>query len=261
MDDAILEHYGEGIERDRFAGGYSRIEFIRTKELLERFLPAAPASVLDVGGGPGAYAAWLAERGYRVHLVDPVPLHVEQATERSGFTAALGDARRLDEPDSSYDAVLLLGPLYHLTERVERVGALAEACRVLRPGGVVAAAAISRFASLLDGLKYDRLGDAAFRTIVERDLAEGQHRNPDRRPEWFTTAYFHRPDELEAELGDAGLATEGTFGVEGPGWLLRNLWDDERQRESVLFAARAVERDPGLIGLSAHLLAVARRPS
>jgi SAM-dependent methyltransferase len=259
MDEKILEHYGGGVELDRFAGGYSRIELVRTKELLERFLPAAPASVLDVGGGPGAYAAWLAELGYHVHLVDPVPLHVEQAAERGGFTAALGDARRLDEGDSTYDAVLLLGPLYHLTERAERVGALAEARRVLRPGGIVAAAAISRFASLLDGLKYDRLGEPAFRAIVERDLAEGQHRNPDRHPEWFTTAYFHRPDELEGELAEAGLATEGTFGVEGPGWLLRNLWDDERQRESVLFAARAVERDPGLIGLSAHLLAIARR--
>jgi SAM-dependent methyltransferase len=259
VTDEILEQYGAGVERDRFAGGYSRIELVRTKELLERFLPAAPGSVLDVGGGPGAYAAWLAERGYRVHLVDPVPLHIEQAAARGGFTAALGDARRLDEGDSTYDAVLLLGPLYHLTERAERVGALAEARRVLRPGGIVAAAAISRFASLLDGLKYDRLGDPAFRAIVERDLAEGRHRNPDRRPEWFTTAYFHRPEELEGELAEAGLATEGTFGVEGPGWLLRNLWDDERQRESVLFAARAVERDPGLVGLSAHLLAIARR--
>jgi SAM-dependent methyltransferase len=259
MDEDILEHYGGGIERDRLAGGYSRIEFVRTKELLERFLPPAPASVLDLGGGPGAYAAWLAERGYAVHLVDPVPLHVEQAQQRGGFTAALGDARRLDEEDSTYDVVLVLGPLYHLTERADRVRALTEARRVLRPGGLLAAAAISRFASLLDGLKYDRLRDPEFRGIVEHDLAEGQHRNPDRRPEWFTTAYFHRPDELVAELAEAGLASEGVFGVEGPGWVLRNLWDDEEQRDSVLFAARAVESDPGLIGISGHLLAFGRR--
>jgi SAM-dependent methyltransferase len=258
MDPEILDHYGGDIERGRFEGGYSRIEFARTKELLERFLPRAPASVLDVGGGPGTYAAWLAERGYRVHLVDPVPLHVEQAAERGGFTAALGDARRLDEGDSTYDAVLLLGPLYHLTERAERVGALAEARRVVRPGGLVAAAAISRFASLLDGLKYDRLRDPEFRAIVERDLAEGQHRNPDRRPEWFTTAFFHRPEELEAELKEAGLTVEGTFGIEGPGWVLDKVWDDEGRRESVLFAAQAVERDPALLALSSHLLAVGR---
>jgi SAM-dependent methyltransferase len=259
VEDRVLEHYGGGIERDRFAAGYSRIEFARTKELLDRFLPAVPASVLDVGGGPGAYAAWLAERGYRVHLVDPVPLHVEQATERGGFTAALGDARRLDEDDETFDAALLMGPLYHLTERVARVRALAEARRVVRPGGIVAAAAISRFASVLDGLAHDRLREPAFREIVERDLAEGQHRNPEGRPDWFTTAYFHRPEELNEELAEAGLAPEGTFGVEGPGWLLRKIWNDEGQRESVLYAARAVEQDPGLIGVSAHLLAIGRR--
>jgi ubiquinone/menaquinone biosynthesis C-methylase UbiE len=158
MDRHFLSHYGTGVERARLQGGGSRIEFARTKELLERYLPPAPARVLDVGGGPGAYAAWLSERGYAVHLIDPVPLHVEQAASlaaecESGFTAALGDARRLEEPDASYDAVLLLGPLYHLVNRDERVRALAEARRVARSGGIVAAAAISRFASLLDGLR------------------------------------------------------------------------------------------------------------
>jgi ubiquinone/menaquinone biosynthesis C-methylase UbiE len=259
VGDEILDHYAEGIERDRLGGGTSRIEFERTKELLERFLPPSPASVLDVGGGPGAYAAWLAERGCRVHLVDPVPLHVEQARQRGGFSAAVGDARRLEDADSAYDAVLLLGPLYHLTERHDRVLALKEAARVTRPGGIVAAAAISRFASLLDGLLHDHLAHPTFRAIVERDLADGQHRNPDGRIGWFTTAYFHRASELAAELSDAGLETEGLFGIEGPGWLLPHLWDDARRRDDVLFAARAVEQEPTLLGLSAHLLGVARR--
>jgi SAM-dependent methyltransferase len=153
-EEAILRHYGTGYERDRLSGGTSRIEFARTKELLQRFLPPSPATVLDVGGGPGAYATWLAGRGYRVHMVDAVPLHVEQAAERArgSFTVEVGDARRLEHEDSIFHAILLLGPLYHLTERVDRVRALAEAKRVVRPGGVVVAAAISRFASLFDGL-------------------------------------------------------------------------------------------------------------
>ena len=261
MDDEILEHYGKGVESDRVTGGASRIEFVRTKELLERFLPEPPAAIVDVGGGPGAYAAWLAERGYRVRLVDPVPLHVEQAGARGGFTAALGDARRLEDADETADAVLLLGPLYHLTERSDRVGALVEARRVVRPGGIVAAAAISRFASLLDGLLHGYLADPAFRAIVERDLADGQHRNADGRPEWFTTAFFHHPDELREEVEGAGLELEAVYGVEGPGWLLADRWDDPGGRENVLFVARAVEEEPTLLGLSAHLLAVARRPS
>jgi ubiquinone/menaquinone biosynthesis C-methylase UbiE len=260
-DEEILGHYGQGVELGRLAGGTSRIEFARTKELLERFLPAPPASVLDVGGGPGAYAAWLAERGYSVHLVDPVALHVEQAQARGGFTAALGDARALDEADASVDAVLILGPLYHLTERADRVRALGETKRVVRPGGVVAAAAISRFASLFDGLAQGYLADSTFRGIVERDLADGQHRNPDGRVEWFTTSFFHHPDELRDEIAAAGLELDGVYGVEGPGWLLPERWEDPAGRENVLFAARAIEDEPALSGLSAHLLAVARRPA
>ncbi|MDQ3822221.1 MAG: class I SAM-dependent methyltransferase [Actinomycetota bacterium] len=244
MDERIASHYELGVELDRLAGPTSRIEFASTQELLERFLPPPTAAVLDVGGGPGAYAAWLAERGYDVHLVDPVELHVEQARARGGFTAELGDARRLANEDASVDVVLLLGPLYHLTERDDRLLALAEARRVVRPGGLVAVAAISRFASLLDGLLSGHLGDAAFRAVVERDLGDGQHRNPDGRVEWFTTAFFHHPDELRAELVEARLALEGLFGVEGPGWLLAHLWDDPARRDDVLFAARAVETEP-----------------
>jgi ubiquinone/menaquinone biosynthesis C-methylase UbiE len=81
--------------------------------------------VLDVGGGPSWYSSWLAERGYSVHLIDPVPLHVEQAMKRAAngpyFSTALGDARGLPHPDDTMDVVLLMGPLYHLPERADRL--------------------------------------------------------------------------------------------------------------------------------------------
>jgi ubiquinone/menaquinone biosynthesis C-methylase UbiE len=262
VDEEIRAYYETGIELDRLGKGYSQIEFVRTKELLGRYLPPPPARVLDVGGGPGTYAVWLAQAGYEVRLVDPTPLHVEQALRRAGgrFTAAQGDARRLDEADRSYDAVLLLGPLYHLTERDDRLAALREARRVLRPGGLVAAAAISRFASLLDGLYAGYLSDPEFWAIVERDLADGQHRSPTSvAGDFFTTAYFHRPEELSAEIREAGFELEGVFGLEGPGWLLVDRWDDERSRENILRVARAVEEEPAVIGTSSHLLAVAHR--
>jgi SAM-dependent methyltransferase len=263
-DEEIDRHYETEYERDRLRGGSSRIEFVRTQELLRRFLPPAPAKVLDVGGGPGTYAAWLADEGYQVHLVDALPLHVDQAAAAArgrdrSFTVALGDARSLVEDDSSCDSVLMLGPLYHITERDERVQALAEAKRVVRSGGMVAAAAISKFASLLDGLVSGWLGDPAFDAIVERDLAEGQHRNPTDRREWFTTAFFHHPHELQAEVEDAGLEFETLFGIEGPGWLLWEQWDDPVGRERILSVARAVEQEPSLMGASSHLLVVARK--
>ena len=259
VDPDIARHYEGGAELGRLDSDASAIEFARTKEILERYLPPPPARVIDVGGGPGAYAAWLAEHRYDVHLVDPVPLHVEKARPRGGFSVALGDARRLDEPEGSADVVLLLGPLYHLTERRDRVLALREARRVLRPGGLVAAAAISRFASLFDGLFRGYVSDRVFRAITERDLADGQHRSPPGGG-YFTTAYFHHPHELAAEVADAGLELGGVFGVEGPGWLLAERWDDDAGREDILRAARAIEQEPGLLGVSAHLLVVARVP-
>jgi SAM-dependent methyltransferase len=263
MDEEIRAYYEGGVELDRLTQGYSRIEFERTKDLLARHLPPAPVRVLDVGGGPGVYAEWLAGAGYDVRLVDASPLHVRQALDRSRgtFAAVEGDARRLEEPDESYDAVLLLGPLYHVTDRADRLSALREALRVLRPGGVVAAAAISRFASLLDGLYAGYLTDPRFWPIVERDLADGQHRSPpDADESLFTTAYFHHPDELRAEVEEAGFAVDGVFGIEGPGWLVADRWEDERAREHILLVARTIEDEPTVVGTSSHLLAVGHRP-
>ena len=265
----IAAYYGLGLERDRLASGPGALELARTQALLERYLPPPPAFIADVGGGPGRYTVWLAERGYRVHLVDPVPLHIEQArvAARAGPGAALagialGDARAVPLPSASADAVLLLGPLYHLQERAERLRALAEARRVCRPGGVIIIAAISRFASTLDGLRGGYLEDPAFASVVAGDLSDGRHRNPTRNPAYFTTAYFHRPEDLAAECSAADLAHEATLAVEGPAWLLRDLdarLTEEHRRAALLAALAEIETEPALLGVSAHLLVVARR--
>lgn len=267
--DEVLGYYALGGERGRLEEGYFPLERARTQELVERHLPSPPGVVLDVGGAAGAYAFWLAGRGYEVHLVDPVPLHVEQAGEESrgretGRLAStrVGDARKLDFAEASAHAILLLGPLYHLTERHDRLQALAEARRVLRPGGLVFAAAISRFASLLDGLRGEVFDHDAFARIVERDLADGQHHNETGIAAFFTTAFFHEPGELAAEVREAGLDLAGLFAVEGPGALLpdfRRRWDDPASRERLLDLVRRIEREPALLGVSPHLLAVGRR--
>jgi ubiquinone/menaquinone biosynthesis C-methylase UbiE len=266
----MLAHYEQAGERERLLrGGAGRLEYLRTRELLARYLPPAPATVLDVGGGAGVYALPLAREGYSVHLIDPVQLHVEQAREASALQrdaplagAEVGDARRLLWANDSVDAVLLLGPLYHLTSREDRLQALQEACRVLRPRGVVAAAAISRFASTYDGLLRGFLEDPKFKDIVERDVREGQHRNPTGRPEWFTTAYFHLPGELRDEATEAGFSVEALVGIEGPGWVLPDLdsWlEDPTRRSTLLDAIKRVETEPSLLGATAHILVVGLR--
>ena len=264
----MAAHYEVGVEEGRLAT-WGRLEFIRTMEILHRYLPVPPAVIVDVGGGPGAYALPLAAEGHVVHLLDPMALHIEQAQQASaaqakGGLASLeqGDARELPWPDESADVALLLGPLYHLTRSKDRLKALAEARRVLRPGGLLVAAAISRFASTYDGLARGFLAESMFRSIVEQDVRDGQHRNPERNPDWFTTAYFHRPDELSDEIRSSGFALDGVLAVEGPGGWLANLdwWLDDADRQELLMTAiRRVESEPSLLGASLHLLAVARR--
>jgi ubiquinone/menaquinone biosynthesis C-methylase UbiE len=258
LDPDIHTHYRLGFERARLReDGRDRLEFVRTWELLERHLPPPPARVLDIGGGPGTYALPLRDGGYDVELLDPVPLHVEQAG-----TGVVGDARELPFADASADAVLLLGPLYHLIEAADRVASLRETVRVLRPGGVVAAATISRLASTFDGFAHGYHADPVFAAMVDGAVRDGIHRNPDpeAHPEWFTTAYFHTPEEIRAEFEAAGLAVTAQIAVEGPGGYRNEVdeWLGDDRREAALTAIRRVETDPAVLATSSHLLTVGR---
>jgi SAM-dependent methyltransferase len=262
LDAEVLAHYEEGREHSRLTTGPS-LELLRTRVLLERFLPAPPASVLDVGGGTGIYASWLSDRGYQVHLIDPVPLHREQAMADGRFSVAPGDARRLAEGDASYDAVLLLGPLYHLTERGDRILALAEARRVTRPGGIVAAAVISRYAVMFDGFFRGYVDKPRFTTLMMDDLRTGQHRNPGSDPGFFTTAYFHDRAGIASEITDSGLRLQDLLPVEGPlHWApgIQERLSDPEQRRLILGTLAAMEHDQAIAGATSHLLAIGQHP-
>jgi SAM-dependent methyltransferase len=267
--EAIAAHYASGYEADRLHQGAGQLDRERSRELLARFLPPAPATVLDVGGGPGGHACWLATWGYQVDLIDITPLHVELARQASArqpeaplASAEIGDARSLSWPDGTADAVVMFGPLYHLTDREDRLRALREAHRVLRPGGGLLAAGISRFASALDGLCRGFLKDPQFADIVRQDLTDGQHRNPTGRPEYFMDTFFHHPDELRTEVVEAGFASAAVYAVEGPCWLLSDFdpwWENGEYRDRLLQIARALETEPGLLGVSAHLVTAATK--
>jgi SAM-dependent methyltransferase len=267
--EAIAAHYASGYEAVRLHQGAGQLDRERSRELLGRFLPQVPATVLDIGGGPGGHACWLAARGYQVHLIDITPLHVGLARQASArqpesplASAEIGDARSLPWSDGTADAVVLFGPLYHLTDRADRLRALREAHRVLRPGGALLAAAISRFASALDGLCRGFLKDPQFADIVRQDLTDGQHQNPTGRPEYFMDTFFHHPDELRTEVVEAGFAYAAVYAVEGPCWILSDFdawWDIGEYQDRLLQIARALETEPSLLGVSAHLVARATK--
>ncbi|MCZ3388324.1 MAG: methyltransferase domain-containing protein [Actinomycetia bacterium] len=259
----IVEHYDATEEDARIRHGFAQLELLRTQEIIRRFLPPRPLTILDVGGATGVHAAWLADDGHHVQIFDVVERHVEAAAKLTAssptVTAEWGDGRHLPCPDDSADAALLLGPLYHLIEREDRLLALREAARVVRPGGRVFAATISRFASLFDGLDQGFLFDDEGARMIDEDLATGQHRNPTGDPRWFTTAYFHRPGEVRQECMDAGLEVLTVVGVEGlAGWLghLAERWEVPSDREAIMRAAAITEGEESLLGLSAHVVAV-----
>ena len=260
----ILEYYRRGGESVRLSSGAGRLEFLRTLDVLTRVLPPPGATVLDVGGATGVYAGPLAAAGYRVHVVDPVPEHVATASTVDGVTASVGDARWLAQPDASVDAVLLLGPLYHLVERDDRVRAWREAGRVVRPGGPVVAASVSRYAALFDGFVKGFYADPRFRRVVETVLDTPGRWNPEPDTAWFTTAYFHHPDELPSEVRDAGLVPDRVVMTESPLWMMGTDLDallaEPSAVDPMLDLLRQVESEPSLLGASSHLLTVARRP-
>ena len=255
MDADILEYYERGGEDTRLADS---VELLRTKVLLQRYLPEN-ANVLDVGGASGVYATWLTEQGHHVRLVDPVPRHVATARAK-GIDAVEGDARALAEPDASRDAVLLLGPLYHLLDRADRVRALSEAGRVSRD--LVIAAAISRWSPMFEGMLRGLVDVPGFTPMLREDLATGTRRGTQNRPYGFTTCYFHRPEELVSEVADAGLRLVDLLPVEGMAeWIpdVTGRLADPDKRALLLELLERTEREPAILGATAHLLAIARR--
>jgi len=271
MTKEIVKHYTEAFdEARRLDDRIGPFEYERTTEIISRYLDRKQLRVIDVGGGTGTYALWLTEQGHLVHIVDLVPRHISivmaKAKDQSLNlgSAILADARSLPFGNHVADCVLLMGPLYHLNDRNDRLQALRESGRVVRKGGRVLCTAISRFASMLAGFRFSRFNDPDFEAIVDKDLCDGQHRNADQASRHLGNAFLHKADELRQEIESSGLVCEKIVGIEGPFGLLSRLedWIQERGRmyQLALKYARRIEEEEGLLGASFHLMGVARLP-
>lgn len=243
----------------------TRTEYLITSESLRRYLPAT-GTILDAGSGPGRYAIDLAARGYHVVMLDLIREMLQLGREKVdrarvppgnvGLTE--GDLACLPYADGSFDAVISLGaPLSHITDPVLRHRAVAEMARVLRPGQVVLFTACTRLAAYrgavfwMDFAFFDQMASPAAR---QRGIFDGSQL-------W----YMFAPGELADLACQAGLDVVARVGCEG----LANYlpWDHLERLEQdpdrwPIWRDMLLEtcEEETIIGLSSHLLVVARKP-
>jgi S-adenosylmethionine-dependent methyltransferase len=244
-----------------------RTEFAVTRRALAQYLPSPPAKILDCGGGPGRYAIDLAQEGYEVTLFDLSPDNLALARQKAaeaGVTLAgieQGYAQELTRfPDAGFDAVLLMGPLYHLLSEKERKAAIAEAYRVVRPGGLVFAAFISRFAAHRDAAAKYPTEPVEMPGLYEKIEQSGLL--PPREGVTFV-AYFAHPDEVEPLVRGQGFEIVETLGAEGFVSVVENYAVNALEGQAWDWWVEANWRaahEPSLRGAVEHLLIVARRP-
>lgn len=277
IDNAVLAYYEDGREYNRLRTDIGLIEFERTKEILLENLPTPPAVIYDIGGAYGEYSWWLASLGYEVHLFDLFETNIKMSKElaKEYPTCSLAasevcDARKISRTDSSADAILLMGPLYHITDYEERIRAVKESFRLLKKGGVLFTAALTPYSVLLynitvyspnSGSKY--LENTDFLAMIERELKDGCHINPNKEIyEGLGSSHLHTAKALKSELEVGGFPDSVVHGVMGGAWLAHDideLWKNETSRKALMNTVRLLDGHEEIIGLSGHLLAVSRR--
>ena len=262
----IADFYTATSEEGRLQIGLGPLEFERCQDLISRYLPKKGV-IADVGGGPGIYAEWLADMGHDVHLIEPVEKHVKQANKRSKqakrpFKVIQGEAQKLELPDNFANVVIMHGPLYHLQQKQDRLQALTEAKRVLKPGGIILAFAINHSASVLVYFLNGAIHIPKINQMCREELTTGLHHPPQDVPGIFITSFFHRPKQLRDELEEAGFAYINTFAVEGMIWLDKNYFEtraDEQKKAAVMELLKLTESDQELLTLSPHMMIAGRK--
>lgn len=257
--------YNNSSEEDRLTQGLGPLEFERNKELIQRFVSKDKSNIVDVGGGTGKYSEWLANKGHKLTLIDPIQKHIDLAKKRAtriknSFEAIIGEARNIDLPDNYADVVILHGPLYHLQDYVERAKAIAEARRIVKTGGVILGFAINYTASTLVALMQGLIYEPAILNMCRAELETGIHNAPEGMPGILADAYYHRPEELRKEFKAANLQVEGVFAVEGITWLEKNYFTvrgDKNKFKTLLDINGLVESEPSLLGVSPHIMVAA----
>jgi len=260
----IRQFYNEHAEQELGRLERHRTEFAVSLRVMLEHLPQPPCTILDIGGGPGRYSHALAERGYTVSMADLSDASLALAKRRAeehGVTIQAfhhTDARELEGvADEGYDAALLMGPLYHLQELDERAKAIRTARRILKPGGLLFAAFITRFAPFRNAAAVEPEWLLNNRSYAFDMLEDGIHD----RGEHFPHAYFAHPDEILPLMESCQFKTKFLIGCEGivSGFEETiNTYEGEAWETWVELNYR-LGQEPTLYGASDHLLYVGRK--
>lgn len=255
MEKEDIEKYYETFNEDlRLKSAYGKLEEEHIRRVILKSIPDKTSVVFDIGGGTGYYSRWLAESGYQVHYSDVVPKHVQIFNERHHglegvVTSSVQDARNLSYDDCCADVVILNGPLYHLTEKEDRIKALRESKRILRSGGRLLAVTIGRLAGLQYALSSGMIFNEDYYSMVATEVATGVRRNDSSKLSTFDIAYFHTIQEINTEMRESGftvLSTLGLVGLSSISPTLESDMADEQKRERLLSAAELTEMYPSL---------------
>lgn len=263
----IESFYNENAQYEWERLEHHRTEFAVTLRALKDYLPPAPAKILDIGGGPGRYTIALAQLGYEVTLFDLsrgcLELAKQKAQEAGVKVAGFehGDARDLSRfSNESFDAVLLMGPLYHLLTEEERRAALREARRVLRPRGLLFATFITRYGVIRWAAKEEADWIIKHPERLKTLLNSGALlKHPD--DPGFTSAYFAHPNEIKPLIESEGFETLDLIACEG---VISMIEEKINKLTGEAFDAWVelnykLGKDPSVHGAAEHLLYVGRK--
>lgn len=249
--DSVSEFYTGYDEGNRlFVTPQGRLERARIQSLLARHMPPPPARVLDIGGAEGVHSTWMVGQGWDVELFDLTQKHVDAANKLGLFKAEQADARDIDRPDGYADAVALLGPLYHLCDKSDRLATLRESWRLLKPGAPIVAVAINKYKFLYEPTQ-SRTDEGILQFIEDIEV----HGGSVKFGEGFGhNAFYHLPGELEEEMMQAGFRDIQVVAVEAFGW--PRGWEPT---PVTLDAIERLESSDTALATTWHLAAIAKK--
>lgn len=266
----VIDYYESFGEREWSRLDREPLELLVNLHYIKEYLPTSGA-ILDNGAGPGKYSMELAKLGYNITLTDLTPKFVHLAAEKSeelglserfsGFHV-LNAENLIGIEDNTFDASLMLGPLYHIQDENGRINAVKELFRVTKPKGIVFVAFRSRINHVLDSLlRPENWKPNNSIDNIQEFMETGvfNHEETGR----FTGAYFYNLEDIKPFMESNGFETLQLIGSTNLGFSLNkdhwSYWNNKGEYNKLIDLLIETACDPSVLGLSSHLLYIGRK--